>query len=132
MMSSCVWSCLLHSTLLFRNILVISILCLYISWNRKKRTISVFENGKIETLPWKKKASALFHVKSWLIQTFQAVAVCRLPFTVSSHIWLVPKQNTFQKFSLVFMVFQERSQYSLVARWVSRHPCLIYFSFVVL
>ena len=48
------------------NIPFISILCTQISWNTK-RTISVFENGKIEAFVVEETASSLFRIKSLLI-----------------------------------------------------------------
>ena len=56
---SSVWSCLLDSTSLFRKISFISIFCWYISWNRKRK-VSVFENGEIKDLSWKKKPARCF------------------------------------------------------------------------
>ena len=51
---------------IYHNISFITILCLHKSWNWK-RTISAFENGKIEDLSTKKKVSLLIHIKSWFV-----------------------------------------------------------------
>ena len=58
-LSSCVWSCLLDLTSLFRKMSCISILWWQQSWNRERKT-SVFENSKIKDSSWKKKQARCF------------------------------------------------------------------------
>ena len=107
-LSSLVWSYLLDSTLLSRNmslnISFFNIYSLHINKPKyKKNDFSIWKR-----LNWRfamdEKASSLFRIELWLIHA----VVWQLSFAVSSHFWLVAKQLTFQKFSLVFTVLRER------------------------